>query len=362
MSTLDWLNVSFDGVHSFSWGLVGNRDRRSLRASDLLMDQSLQHLILLSTNDSSHPSVADTEVIRLRACLPYMLHEEWYAKNTIVELAEMDDGGKSTDATFTIDSDKTVCDFCDGDNDDERTKLEAKRPNEKAKEGGRLSLLKALASVSSHNNGLFPEAQSFLLEEILPHWDGFDRMGLCICYDLLPMLTPCSFPELQSKVLRYVEPLFTYGSPRIQHVIASGTLKGLLQRWGRLDWAGAFQSLTRNNRRSGQEDNPTTWKLRTLREFIKWVESLFLKAHLSNDGHELLRLAVIDFFETVASLSMSGYFLASPSPAIVYRLLLSQSALSVDRVCSLLLSFRSVFQRIKAQGGIDSDETRASDQ
>lgn len=359
--TLDWLNDAFDGVHSFSWGLVGNRERRSLRASDLLSDTSLQQLILLSTKDSNHSSIADTEVIRLRACLPYMLHEEWYEKHSSEPVAT-DDGDESSDESVTVDDDKDDDSSLQLDNDDDQTKNEPIGSNEKTEEAPRLQLLKALASMASRSDGLFPEAESFLIEEILPHWDGSDRMGLCLCFDLLPMLTPCSFPDLQSKVLRYLEPLFTYGSPRIQHAITSGVMKGLLERWGRLDWADAsVSSRAPRTRRPDQDDDSNARKSRTLREFVKWADNLFLKGLLVNDGHELLRISIVDFFETVASLSTSGPFLASPSPALVYRLLLTQSALSVDRVCSLLISFRKVFQRLKEQQDVGSDGVRSSD-
>ena len=359
-TVLDWLNDAFDGVHSFSWGLVGNRERRSLRASDLLMDTSLQQLILLSAKGSSRPNVADMEIIRLRACLPYMLHEEWYEKDKL-HFTAIDDEDESNDATITVDDQENDDESYDEGNGDERTERRSITCNGEVKTSARVRLLRALASMAARSNGLFPEAESFLLEEILPHWDGSDHMGLCLCHDLLPLLTPCSFPELQVKVLRYLEPLFGYGSPRIQHAIISGTLNGLLDRWGRHDWTELFLSKAANSRRSDQELDPNTWKLRTLRELIKWADNLFLKAFLANEGHELVRLSIVDFYETTVSLSMSGPFLASPSPGIVYRLLMAQSALSVDRVCSLLIKFKSVFQRLKEQQRMESGEARNVD-
>jgi hypothetical protein len=361
-STLDWLNDAIDGVHSLSWGLVGNRER--IRASDLLMDTSLQHLILLSSQNPNDSSIADTEVIRLRACLPYMLHEEWYETNNVVDMGG-GDGDESASASLIQSDNGNESDS--QEEDDDIAQKEPKQANERMHESStRLNLLRALVSVASHADALFPEAESFLLEEILPHWGGSDRMGQYICFDLLPMLSPCVFSELQSKVLRHLEPLVTYGSPRIQYAIVSGTLQALLQRWGRLDWAewAIFKNRRRRPDRDTTED-PITWKRRTLRELIQWTDNLLLKAFLVDDGHELLRHSTIEFFNTVAVLSTTGPFLASPSPALVYRLLLSQSVLSVDLVCGLLVKYKKVFQKLKEeqQAPVDSSEenVRGSD-
>jgi hypothetical protein len=320
------------------------------------MDTSLQHLILLSSQNPNNSSVADMEVTRLRSCLPYMLHEEWYEKSNVQLLDMGDDSDESESTSVMANDDEYESD--DREDNDAVTEKESKRANERMNASSRLVLLRALASVASHANVLFREAESFLLEEILPHWNGSDRMGQYICFDLLPMLGPCSFSELHSKVLRHLDPLFTYGSPRIQYAIVSGTLKALLQRWGRLEWAEWDLS---KSRRPGRDMDPIAWKKRTLRELIQWTDNLLLKAFLVDDGHELLRLSTIEFFDTVAVLSTTGPFLASPSPAIVYRLLLSQSALSVDLVCGLLVKFKKVFQRLKEEQAIDSEHVRGSD-
>jgi hypothetical protein len=352
-STLDWLNDAFDGVHSLSWGLVGNRER--IRASDLLMDMSLQHLIMLSSQNPNDSSIADTEVFRLRACLPYMLHEEWYEKNNTLGMGDESDESASASSNLSDSGNESDSQ----ESDDDIAENEPEQANERMHDGSRLHLLRALASVASHVDALFPEVASFLLEEILPHWDGSDRMGQYICFDLLPMLSPCSFSELQSKVLRHLEPLFTYGSPRIQYAIVSGTLQTLLQRWGRLDWA---EWTPLKNHRPDRLTDPIIWKRRTLRELIQWTDNLLLKAFLVDDGHELLRLSSVEFFDTVAVLSTTGPFLASPSPALVYRLLLSQSALSVDLVCGLLVKYKKVFQKLKEEPAVDSEENvRGSD-
>jgi hypothetical protein len=89
--------------------------------------------------------------------------------------------------------------------------------------------------------------------------------------------------------------------------------------------------------------------------------NLLLKAFLVDDGHELLRLSTIEFFDAVAVLSTTGPFLTSPSPVIVYRLLLSQSVLSVELMRGLLVKFKNVFQRPKEDQAIDSEHVCGSD-
>ena len=42
----------------------------------MVQDDRLCQLLLLSSDGTT---VADTEAVRLRGCLPYMLHEEWYS-------------------------------------------------------------------------------------------------------------------------------------------------------------------------------------------------------------------------------------------------------------------------------------------
>jgi hypothetical protein len=80
---------------------------------------------------------------------------------------------------------------------------------------------------------------------------------------------------------------------------------------------------------------------------------LLLKAFLVDDGHELLQLSTIEFFDAVAVLSTIGPFLALPSPALVYRLLLSQSALSVNLVRGLLVKYKKSFQNLKEEQAVD---------
>ena len=81
-----------------------------------------------------------------------------------------------------------------------------------------------------------PEAENFILDEILPSWDGNDKAGLIICNDLVPILAPMGFRDLRRRVLRHLGKLYVCGSPRIKFAVVSGALASLVRRWGRLEW------------------------------------------------------------------------------------------------------------------------------
>ena len=206
-ATIDRLEDAFDGVHSTSWellrgrptdgvGLGGSRrGNRAVRASDLLLDKNLRHLILLSSASESAPSISagdgkstsstprntlcDSEVVRLRVCLPHMLHEEYYddTNSSGLEGREAhDDGYSDVDAGSDEEDDDRAC---------------------TGQMSGKRRVLRALASLARHTDMLPPEAENFILDEILPSWDGNDKVGLIICNDLVPVLSPMSFRDLR---------------------------------------------------------------------------------------------------------------------------------------------------------------------
>jgi hypothetical protein len=138
------------------------------------MDTSLQHLILLSSQNPNVSSIADTELIRLRACLPYMLHEEWYEKNDVQLLDVGDDSDESVSASLMGSDSENGYESDDQEEKSSAAEKESKKENKQMNESSRLVLLRALASVASHTHVLLPEAERFLLEEILPHWDPIE--------------------------------------------------------------------------------------------------------------------------------------------------------------------------------------------
>ena len=369
-ATIDRLEDAFDGVHSSSWELLrghwsgGNgrgdsRQRhRAVRASDLLLDKNICHLILLSSatetispgsisagsgvSKSATPrknTLCDSEVVRLRVCLPHMLYEEYYG----------DDSGSSEHKEKQEGEDSY---YNEGDSSSDEEEDERAETGQQS--SGKIRVLRALASLARQSDMLPPEAENFILDEILPSWDGSDKAGLIICNDLVPVLAPMSFRDIKRRVLRYLGKLYVCGSPRIKFAIVSGALSSLLRRWGRLEWN---PPPTNKGMGSGPASNITTdaleFKQRSLQELIQWIDNLLLgglitEGSCDGSGHELVRLSALDFYNAVCDICDQCRFVASPSPALIYRLFLSSTALCVDRVCALLLRYKSIFERMKA--------------
>jgi hypothetical protein len=335
-------------------------------AVDLLLDADLRHALLLASsnsNNNNNGGVASAQeaetVIRLRSCLPYMLHEEWYQYGR--PATNSSNSNRDRYASMGKDNEaRNGSDHNDDPMEEEKTANTAETfatnmntsMASSADDGytSRLRLLEALADFATHTDALPLEAEQFVLQDILPLWDGTDETSQLLCYDILPALQPCTFSDLRSRLLRHLERLFVYGSARIQYAIVSGTLASLVNRWGRLDWSVASHCLpnTAGGDSSGSTEDMDAMKIQTLRELIHWADDLILKGFLlDGGGHELLRAAAIDFFAAVCDLTDHCTFLAAPSPSIAYRLLLSKSALHVDRVCQLLVKYKVTFQKLK---------------
>jgi hypothetical protein len=341
-------------------------------AVDLLMDADMRHALVLSNHQNHNDGAVSAEVteamMRLRACLPYILHDEWYqyqqpnhreshngssgnTRDQYARLDRNDDNNDHNDDPMEEDTTKTTETFATGN-----TSMSLSATDSYS---SRLRLLEALADFATHTDSLPLEAERFVLQDIAPLWDGTDETSQLLCYDILPALQPCTFSHLRSLLLRHLERLFSYGSARIQYAIVAGTLASLVNRWGRLDWSVASHLTSLNSDSISTEDDANAMKIQTLRELIHWTDDLILKGFLvDGGGHELLRAAAIDFFAAVCDLTDHCTFLAAPSPSITYRLLLSKSALHLDRVCHLLVKYKATFQKLKQR---QEQEARADD-
>lgn len=252
---------------------------------DVLTDSALlEHMAICDP-------FSDGLAIQLRANLPYLLYEDWYVGDDVI--IEKEEG----------DSD-----------DDEETEMRRRTPTDISLLQTRAKVLRAAAVFSNHVGSLLPELHSFILEDVLPTWDGSDEAGLTLCQDLLCSLTPSR--DFHSQVLRFLEPFLRFGSPRIQYRI----LATLIPKWIRT-WGNTPEAI----------------------DLIRWASTEMKRAFLGNDAHEMLRVAVIDLYDAVR-------FTTSllPNPVIVYTLLLSRTAVSIDHLCSLLMKFREPLLTEKA--------------
>jgi len=213
-------------------------------------------------------------------------------------------------------------------------------------EKNRDRLVQALSSFARHVGIVPPEAECFICDHILPNFDGNDRMAEFILRDILSVFEPTTFKELEKRILKHLKRLYVTGSPRLKFVIISGAVSSIFGRLG--------------------STNPGS-KSHThmLRELVQWTDNMLLFGLISEGGsdggsHELIRLSVIDFFQEVCNVYAKLQTCAIiPSPALTYRLLLANTALTIDRVCSLLLNYRNLFQ--KFQGELSLGETKEVD-
>jgi len=371
LATMDRLVDSFEGVQSFSSSTLPCHKKQSLRASDLLNDSTVSHLLVVSTPsdvtstlDGTSAVTADIatsmqhplqDIARLKVCLPFMLQQEWYFQipNAKAFTVSSDVAMKLEDES---DSDESLGSSSSSTNDtgDEGSSILSQSANsatqytlinnatsqqalKSERSMARRRVVQALSFVVTRT-GMIPTEAEFMLDEILRSWDGTEEWGSMLCHDILPCLpTTSTFIELRDKVLVYLEKLFLYGTPKLQHAIISGTMASLV--------ANVSKSI------QDHEDVPAK-KRKLLKELIHWTENLLCKGILlqRNGMSELLSSSAIDFFQVVSlDVSRHAKMLILPSTSLVYQLLLSKSAATIDQVCQLLLDYKNSFQWLKKE-------------
>ena len=402
LAAMDRLVDSFEGVHSFSSGF-GSTKKSALRASDLLNDGTLSHLMMAS---SSNPTDANTEeaaesfttkhnavnsqpvlqdVVRLKVCLPFMIQQEWWhrqptntrnstrtdrdavfaGENYDTETSDSEVSTR-TDSSHTSTSDSGE-EIVIGDAGMEyetesnvgnhgsitnktspmRSLLPPVRMPKKKwdRAASRLRVIEALAFVTTQTGSIPPEAEA-MVGDMLRSWDGKEDWGIMLCYDILPYVaTRNTFLELRAKVLVHLEKLFLFGTCKLQHAIISGALTSLL---GNLVAQSTNSGC--NDHSDARQQAEMLARRKLVKEIINWTNDLLLQGFLAHkDGElELLSSATVDFFRVVCQeVSHSMNLVVLPSTSVVYRLLLSKSPVSIDRVCHLLVDYKSCFQKLK---------------
>ena len=264
----------------------------SSTVSNMLDDECIQHITSLSKSAAQLPSGSDANSDitsedesgvqrRFRNTLIYKLHEQWYLipepKNSLINVVDVDSTSRVPGEPFP-----RVSDEC-----------------------SRLHILNALLDFAQCADCLPAEAEAFILQGILPMWDGdsdsiFGRTLLNILPYVQPPLiggTSRSFAQLIAHGRRQgegvgqlfynLERLFLYGDDRLQYAIVSRTLAALVFRWGRLDWSPPFLADCVIAIRD--IDEMTEWKAQLLRELCQWTDDLLLKGFLATgDGSEPL--------------------------------------------------------------------------
>ena len=234
----------------------------------------------------------DEQVVQFRTNLPFMLYEEWYLQD---------------DTGLEKEEDKDFVEEGSDDDDIVERQPKVKLSRDELLLQTRSNIIKAIAVFSHRIGTLLPEFSRFILEDVVPIWDGSDEWGFTLCHDLLPCLIP-SPNHHQGLILQYIEPLARFGSPRIQYRLFGVLVPQWIKNWGN-------KSETIN--------------------LIRWASVELKRSFLGSDGHDLLRLATIEFYDAVRVATS-----ILPNQFMVYTIFLSRTTVGIDHLCCLLMKYR----------------------
>ncbi|GKY93766.1 hypothetical protein MPSEU_000343800 [Mayamaea pseudoterrestris] len=255
------------------------------RLVDLLSNQDIQRSILLSK----------TEQRRLQAILAEGLHEEWFVESLA------DEGGVLS-----------------------------------TQNQSRLELLSALNLFVERTDWLLSDVEQFVVNTVLSNWDGTELpFGSILCRGLIPRLRPFQPCELLDYGALYLlAPHFLYGTTA-QRTMVMAAFIGVVNRWSRLALI-AVESADEEGAGSNKIDVNLA---ETIDSLINYVEDLCLTALLlEKRENEGLRMLILDFYEAVFAAwdTRPNISMSKINFAIVQRLILSPSAIILERFCHLL--------------------------
>ena len=299
---------------------------------------TLRHAILLSGYHHRHhhqPNMSTTTTIKsrrshnsyhcwitqMRHNLPYLLYEEWYESSFFASSKSRSGSSSSSGGGHSYN-------YHD--------------------EFHQRAILQSLAVFVRHTGWLLPEMENFVLRHVLPVWSD----DPIVLYDLIPAISPqrLNVGAFRSLIWQHLEPIFVYNSSSssnessLQYAIVAGALTGLLYRWGCYHPAAAAAAADEDSDIDQSKNNDNNIKL--LQKLIPWTDELLTKGFLlASSNHELLSAAAYEFYSAVARVT-DQRFLGAPDAALTYRMLLSSSAFSIDRICHLLVQYKKLFERL----------------
>lgn len=244
-----------------------------------------------------------------------------------------------------------------------------------AREARQRELLVSLADLAAFLHELPPTAERFLLEELLPRWDG--RAFHLELGFLLRFLRPRTPEELEELLLAPLLRLVRAGrASRAARASLLEGLTGLLRNWLRWVQLGVPSLSARQSapprclfllhepaelaRVAGEQGRGLRASLTTL---MRGVEEIWAAVAAADAGLSVLEAhLLVGFFEAGSGLAtrLDLPLAIPPSSWFVYCALLSLDPLLVSRVCGLLALFKSESQRVRELGvapqeaGLDS--------
>jgi hypothetical protein len=213
------------------------------------------------------------------------------------------------------------------------------------------------------------------LRDFLRSWDG--RSHFAEIMRLVRWLPPLPWEDLYRSILRPLgKTFFTLPCESKSAVLECFT--HMLRSWLRTDWNAYHRFFSGQSRRRhfdlGFTLNPVEASHvdfnRTLYEFVRYVDqlaSLSLLAETTSPNSPItdpigVQQAILDFFDLVSRLHsrFALPFVVTPSPAIVYRCLLSSNAAALSRICGILARYKAEFDKLKTVMSPAADGTLTS--
>ncbi|KAJ7376982.1 hypothetical protein OS493_031254 [Desmophyllum pertusum] len=93
--------------------------------------------------------------------------------------------------------------------------------------------------------------------------------------------------------------------------------------------------------------------LKTIYEFIQFVDRICVVALQVEEDHALLQHWVLNYFELVSTSHQQFTlpFVLIPSSGIIYRMLFSNNSMAVSRLCQIIVNYKKEFESLKKSQG-----------
>jgi hypothetical protein len=282
----------------------------------------------------------------MRTILPFKLHEEWFHSGRRQSKSIGEEKRKNIDNMIPC-------------------------PPQRNQGVVRLRLMIALSKFALQTGFLPLAAQEFIVSKIVPTSNSFmdSEMGTVFLSRVIPFVLlegaddkscierarekSCGHQKQFSMqfLLRHLKRYFLYGGSSSRYKIVTITLTPLFLNLGRLDSSHCrvFSHL--------HESNSIT--TRKLKAFIRWTEDLLLKGLLSSgDYNESLCAAAAYFYSALCcflesqhenrnAAELQSTCMILPNSFLIYRMLLSASAIHIDQLCYILARYSKMMQRWK---------------
>ncbi|KAF8975341.1 hypothetical protein BGZ46_009204 [Entomortierella lignicola] len=210
---------------------------------------------------------------------------------------------------------------------------------------------------------LLPIMENFLIP-YLRVWNGVEHQKEI--FTLLTYLRPRSYEELYIHFLKPLHRIFCLTGPVWKGELLLCFTK-LLERWAQFKWKdylelGRTSLLSEKGvkglRRLFSELAPNVDYMKSIRAFIRHVDNISSVALEIENNHIAVQHGVLSFFDLTSSLTGTYKLplaVVIPDSFIVYRLFLSDSGMSVSRICGIIYQYKKAFEEFELEQQLQYD-------